>query len=165
MNQTMPIAIRNGPTTTEFLLNPSSTSTAMPPTTNPIEMIQSISGKRRNSHNSQPRPTTISVTGSEASRMSVAPGRPKPLTHPPAGSERSERGGMFHPSGAGPPQATDPPPGGAASEASVGGCFILGIRNEGGIGDHGGDFGPRLSAPRAGRVGYANNAQPSMRAV
>src|SRR6185437_9405334 len=69
MNHAMPIAIRNGPMTTEFLLMRSIASTAMPPTTKPSEMIQSMSGKSRYSHSSQPSPTTISVTGSEASLM------------------------------------------------------------------------------------------------
>src|SRR5690348_1458217 len=34
--------------------------------------------------------------GGVGSLMSVAPGRPKPVTGPLGGSERSERGGMFH---------------------------------------------------------------------
>ena len=50
---------------------------------------------------------------------SAAPGRPKPLTAPPWGQHAKRAWGSFI-SGAGPSQATDCAPSGAASEASVG---------------------------------------------
>src|SRR6185312_16705061 len=52
--------------------------------------------------------------------ISVAKGRPERLISPPGGSERSERGGTFHPSREGPPRATDQPPGGQRAERAWG---------------------------------------------
>ena len=48
--------------------------TAIPPAMKPSAMIQSTSGNSRNSHSSQPNPTTISVTGNDASLMKHSPG-------------------------------------------------------------------------------------------
>src|SRR4249920_908195 len=52
--------------------------------------------------------------------MSVGKGRPDQLTSPLGGSERSERGGMFHVSWEGPPRPTDQPPGGQRAERAWG---------------------------------------------
>ena len=65
----MPVAIRNGPTTIDFLVIPSRYKTAAPPTTSPAAMIQSMSGNNLYYQRKHALPTMIRVIGKPASLM------------------------------------------------------------------------------------------------
>ena len=65
----MPLAMRIGPATIEFLVIPSRYKTALPPRTSPTAMIQSMSGNNLKYHSNHALPTTIRVMGKPAFLM------------------------------------------------------------------------------------------------
>ena len=65
----MPLAMRIGPATIEFLVIPSRYKTVLPPRTSPTAMIQSMSGNNLKYQSNHALPTTIRVMGKPAFLM------------------------------------------------------------------------------------------------